>query len=142
MRYFLSKIGFGKKIEDEELEEVSIDTFINIYYPEINYELEELSIQLVKNDVKDFFLKLNKFFDNEILLNLGGDYGEIKKKLKNLQSPADSEKMMFFVPVDEVKEPLVLEFSLNETYTLSEAEYLITLYSKKHILQNIKRELL
>ena len=132
MRYFLSKIGFGKKIEDEELEEVSIDTFINTYYPEINYELEEFSIQL----------KLNKFFDNEILLNLGGDYGEIKKKLKNLQSPADSEKMMFFVPVDEVKEPLVLEFSLNETYTLSEAEYLITLYSKKHILQNIKRELL
>lgn len=90
MRYFLSKIGFGKKSEDEELEEVSIDTFINTYYPEINYELEELSIQLVKNDVKDFFLKLNKFFDNEILLNLGGDYGEIKKKLKNLQSPADS----------------------------------------------------
>ena len=82
MRYFLSKIGFGKKIEDEELEEVSIDTFINTYYPEINYELEELSIQLVKNDVKDFFLKLNKFFDNEILLNLGGDYGKIKKKLK------------------------------------------------------------
>ena len=100
MRYFLSKIGFGKKIEDEELEEVSIDTFINTYYPEINYELEELSIQLVKNDVKDFFLKLNNFFDNEILLNLGGDYGEIKKKLKNLQSPADSEKMMFFVPVE------------------------------------------
>ena len=62
MRYFLSKIGFGKKIEDEELEEVSIDTFINTYYPEINYELEELSIQLVKNDVKDFFLKLNDFF--------------------------------------------------------------------------------
>lgn len=55
MRYFLSKIGFGKKIEDEELEEVSIDTFINTYYPEINYELEEFSIQLVKNDVKDFF---------------------------------------------------------------------------------------
>ena len=104
--------------------------------------MEELSIQLVKNDVKDFFLKLNNFFDNEILLNLGGDYGEIKKKLKNLQSPADSEKMMFFVPVDEVKEPLVLEFSLNETYTLSEAEYIITLYSKKHILQNIKIELL
>ena len=86
MRYFLSKIGFGKKIEDEELEEVSIDTFINTYYPEINYELEELSIQLVKNDVKDFFLKLNKFFDNEILLNLGGDYGEIKKKLKKLKN--------------------------------------------------------
>ena len=72
MRYFLSKIGFGKKIEDEELEEVSIDTFINTYYPEINYELEELSIQLVKNDVKDFFLKLNNFFDNEIsyLINI------------------------------------------------------------------------
>ena len=95
MRYFLSKIGFGKKSEDEELEEVSIDTFINTYYPEINYELEELSIQLVKNDVKDFFLKLNKFFDNEILLNLGGDYGEIKKKLKNLQSKKKKKKMMF-----------------------------------------------
>ena len=142
MRYFLSKIGFGKKIEDEELEEVSIDTFINTYYPEINYELEELSIQLVKNDVKDFFLKLNKFFDNEILLNLGGDYGEIKKKLKNLQSPADSEKMMFFVPFNGIKEPSVLEFALIETYDLSEIEYLITFYSKDYILSILKEEVI
>ena len=142
MRYFLNKIGFGKKIEDEELEEVSLENFISTYYPEIDYELEEFTVQLVKNEVKDFFLKLNMLFNNEIMNNLGGDYNEVRKKLKNLKSPADSEKIMFFVAYNEFKEPLVVEFALNETYAINEVEYLITIYSKEHILNKLKQELI
>lgn len=142
MRYFLNKIGFGKKIEEEDIEEVSLDSFISTYYPEINYELEDFTVQLVKNEVKDFFSKLNMFFDNELIKTIGGDYNEVRKKLKNLKSPADSEKMMFFVPFKGIKEPLVLEFALIETYDLSEIEYLITFYSKDYILSILKEEVI
>ena len=142
MRYFLNKIGFGKKIEEEDIEEVSLDSFISTYYPEINYELEDFTVQLAKNEVKDFFSKLNMFFDNELIKTIGGDYNEVRKKLKNLKSPADSEKMMFFVPFNGIKEPLVLEFALIETYDLSEIEYLITFYSKDYILSILKEEVI